>query len=320
MKDQFNNLLYKFKKKRFFHNITEKWQDIHTIVLFFVICFGALIWNLFSYTVIKYDFYNGLADRQQIGTFAVPVNRGTIYSSIEKDGENKASSYLATSINLYDLAIDPKDEIDKGKGKVEKTGNKEKLGEYLVNLVYDEICNNKVSTKCKDNLLKFLRVIDLEDFENTPEYVKKAIAGRIIPRINQKKVTNVLLGTNFTTDQITKIKALNIRGFYTQDSSIYVNPEEYTQTAENLSKASAVLGMTSNDLAKVTRKRDLRYVPIFNKLSINSSESLKQLIKDEKEAINKQILDKKDSIYSFFILTENPSRYYPENEVAAQVV
>jgi hypothetical protein len=78
--------------------------------------------------------------------------------------------------------------------------------------------------------------------------------------------------------------------------------------------------MTSNDLAKVTRKRDLRYVPIFNKLSINSSESLKQLIKDEKEAINKQILDKKDSIYSFFILTENPSRYYPENEVAAQVV
>lgn len=320
MKDQFNNLLYKIKKKRFFHNITEKWQDIHTIVLFFVICFWALIWNLFSYTVIKYDFYNWLADRQQIGTFAVPVNRWTIYSSIEKDWENKASSYLATSINLYDLAIDPKDEIDKWKWKVEKTWNKEKLWEYLVNLVYDEICNNKVSTKCKDNLLKFLRVIDLEDFENTPEYVKKAIAWRIIPRINQKKVTNVLLWTNFTTDQITKIKALNIRWFYTQDSSIYVNPEEYTQTAENLSKASAVLWMTSNDLAKVTRKRDLRYVPIFNKLSINSSESLKQLIKDEKEAINKQILDKKDSIYSFFILTENPSRYYPENEVAAQVV
>ena len=47
---------------------------------------------------------------------------------------------------------------------------------------------------------------------------------------------------------------------------------------------------------------------------------IQQLIKDEKEAINKQILDKKDSIYSFFILTENPSRYYPENEVAAQVV
>ena len=109
--------------------------------------------------------------------------------------------------------------------------------------------------------------------------LKKAIAWRIIPRINQKKVTNVLLWTNFTTDQITKIKALNIRWFYTQDSSIYVNPEEYTQTAENLSKASAVLWMTSNDLAKVTRKRDLRYVPIFNKLSINSSESLKQLIK-----------------------------------------
>jgi len=36
--------------------------------------------------------------------------------------------------------------------------------------------------------------------------------------------------------------------------------------------------------------------------------------------VNPQILDKKDSIYSFFILTENPSRYYPENEVAAQVV
>ncbi|PZM83270.1 hypothetical protein DLH72_03810 [Candidatus Gracilibacteria bacterium] len=315
MKEKFINLLTKIKKTRVFHNISEKWQDIHTIMLFFIFCFSLILWKLFSYTIFDYEFYNGLADKQQIGTFAVPVNRGIIYSSIERDGKNESSSYFATSINLYDLAIDPKEYMGK-----DKVGDKEKLGEFLIDIVYNEVCNNKVKSKCKDNLLKFLKVIDLEDFEHTPEYIKKAIGSRIIPRIMQTKVTSVLLSGEFSEEQINKVKALNVRGFYPRDKSIYVNPEEYVQTEENLAKLSAILGMTTEELSQTTRKRELRYVPIYNKISIDSSEKIKELIREEKDAIKKSILEPGKSIYRFFIMTENPSRYYPENDIASQII
>jgi hypothetical protein len=47
----------------------------------------------------------------------------------------------------------------------------------------------------------------------------------------------------------------------------------------------------------MAKKRDLRYVQIFNKISINSSENIKTLIKEEKEAIAKKVLDVENSIY-----------------------
>jgi len=58
MKEKFENLIYKIRRNKTFHNISGKWQNIHTIMLFFLFCFSALIWKLFSYTVIEYDFYN----------------------------------------------------------------------------------------------------------------------------------------------------------------------------------------------------------------------------------------------------------------------
>lgn len=307
MRNRFDN---RFKKFKFINKIREKWRDIHTVMFFFVFCFLIIIWKLFSYTVFNYQFYTALADKQQIWTFSVPVNRWIIYSSIERSNNVlEKSSFLATSINLYDLAIDPKVDWDK-----------KKLWEFLIDLIYDEICLNKTSEKCKNNLLKFLRVLDLEDFQNTQEYVKKAISDRIIPKIEQSKVTSVLLWSDFSDSQISNLKKLKIRGFYFRDNVIYVNPEEYTQTKENLELISNILIIDKEKLKNLTRKRDLRYVPILNRISVNSSEKIKDLIKEEKDAIKKSILAPEKSIQWYFILDINPSRYYPEWDVASQVI
>ena len=115
-------------------------------------------------------------------------------------------------------------------------------------------------------------------------------------------------------------QALNIRWFYINDNSIYVNPEEYTQTEENLAKVSSILLMTVEELKQMTKKRELRYMPIINKLSIDSSEKVKDTIREQNEAISKSILSEESSISRFFILTENPSRYYPENSVGSQII
>ncbi|MDR1987426.1 MAG: hypothetical protein LBQ24_01305 [Candidatus Peribacteria bacterium] len=45
--------------------------------------------------------------------------------------------------------------------------------------------------------------------------------------------------------------------------------------------------MDEEDLKNLTRKRDLRYVPIMNKLSIESSDYISNYITEEKDAISK---------------------------------
>jgi hypothetical protein len=45
--------------------------------------------------------------------------------------------------------------------------------------------------------------------------------------------------------------------------------------------------MTTEELKQITKKRELRYMPIINKLSIDSSEKVKDTIREQNEAISK---------------------------------
>jgi hypothetical protein len=48
-----------------------------------------------------------------------------------------------------------------------------------------------------------------------------------------------------------------------------------------------LIGTNAENLKELTKKRDLRYIPIINKLSIESSDYITNYIAEEKEAINK---------------------------------
>jgi cell division protein FtsI/penicillin-binding protein 2 len=103
-------------------------------------------------------------------------------------------------------------------------------------------------------------------------------------------------------------------------NTIYANPEEISSITDVSEKLSAVTPYSKEDLENLLKKRKLQYIPIINKVSIHISEYLKEFIKEESEAINKWILDINKSISNFFILTPEPNRFYPENEVASQVI
>jgi stage V sporulation protein D (sporulation-specific penicillin-binding protein) len=73
-------------------------------------------------------------------------------------------------------------------------------------------------------------------------------------------------------------------------------------------------------LRSLMKKRDLRYVPIINKLSIGVWEEMKKYLEDESIAIKKWILEESESIGNFIIFTPKPSRFYPEKSVWSQIV
>ncbi|MFK7780201.1 MAG: penicillin-binding protein 2 [Candidatus Gracilibacteria bacterium] len=296
------------KKKQFLNNkkiriFVKKINKGHVIVMFFVIFALTIIWKMFSYTVLDYTFYNKLADNQQIGKVIVPVTRGTIYSSGGRE------TVLGTSLNLYDVAIDP-----------QMKGDKTQLSYFLQDLIYKQICYLKSADECKNNLLKYLRVLEIEDYEHSEKFIKKLLLDKMQEKLRQANVTSVFLDRELNNEQISQVVNLGIAGIYPTGNYLYVNPEEISNVSLASEKLSPIIGYSNEDLEHLLRKRKLQYIPIINKVSIHVSEYLKEFLDDENEAIKKGILDVDKSISKFFILTPKPNRFYPENDVASQVI
>jgi hypothetical protein len=80
----------------------------------------------------------------------------------------------------------------------------------LIEIVYNELCKNKAVTDCRNNLSKYLRVLDVENFVNEETFIKSLIEDRIISRLMQTKVISVLIDKELLPETITQIKNLNI--------------------------------------------------------------------------------------------------------------
>ena len=297
------------KHKNYFYTIIyklNKYDRKNLIFIFFIIFCFFLIFELFFYTVFDYTFYKGLADKQQIWEVTVPVTRWTIYFKWDNP------TIVWTSLNLYDIAVDPTSVWDKLK-----------LSNFLTDIVYKELCDSEItdySTDCYDNILNFLRLIEIEDFINEKDYIKNLIFNRLKSKIYQKKVTSVYVDKDLNDNHINILKNSWISWLYITNNRLYINPEEISNTELVINFLNELLLIDKDKLQKLVIKRDLRYVPIINKISISVWEEIKKYLSDESITIKKWFLDQKNSIWRFIILTPMPHRYYPEKKVASQLV
>lgn len=283
--------------------IFNKYPREYYLLWMFAFIWFLIVIELFSFTILNHSYYQSLATRQQTSQTKTPINRWTIYSSNEK------WNVLAVWVDLNDLAIDPMVEW-----------NKEKLSDFLTDIVYNEICYTETSTECRKSLSKFLWVLEVPDFRMNESFLKWKIEEKVSERINRTKVTSVLLKDSLTNEQSFEIDKLNISWVYVNWTYLYVNPEEVVDDSFVASKLGAVIWWNIEDIKHSIRKRSLRYVIILNRLSIWTSEYIKQKITEEQQAISKWFIDKKDTIWSFLILSPNPNRFYPEWTMASNVL
>jgi len=295
-------LNYRLNKKSIYRLI-KNWNTGHIISLFFVLFAMTIIWKMFSYTVFDYSFYKRLADKQQIWKVIVPVTRWTIYSSWERE------TILWTSLNLYDVAVDP-----------QMLWDKDRLAFFITDLIYKEICYLQSKKECKNNLFKYLRVLDIDEFEYTEKFIKKLLLERMQKKLSQAYVTSVFLSKELNNEQMTSVINLWLEWIYPSWNYLYANPEEISNLSWVSQKLSTLIPYTREDLEHLLRKRKLQYIPVINKVSINVSEYLKEFLSEEDMAIEKWILNREKSISNFFILSPKPNRFYPENNVASQVI
>lgn len=298
MHKKYNNYIEDFLK------IFDKYPREYIMLAFFVIFSLFIISKVFSYTVLNHDYYKWLADKQQLWQIEIPVNRGTIYSST-----NWSETVLATSLSLYDLAIDP-----------EVVWDKNRLSIFLRDIVYKQICQLKTGDDCYDNMLKFLHVLEIENFQFNEDYIKELILKKVQEKLSKTKVTNVVVAEWLEQKDIDKLNTLKLPWVYVSWLNVYANPEEISDIKDTALKLNTILNYNLWDVEKLLVKRNIRYIPIINKLSITLSDEVEKYINEEKDAMKKRILDVEDSIGWFIILTWNPSRYYPEKSVASSVI
>lgn len=286
-----------------FFDIFDRYPREHFIIGFFGIFLFAILKATFSYTVMNYDFYEELAYKQQVGEVEIPVARGTIFSS------TGSGTVLSTSVDLNNLAIDPQIE-----------GDISKLWKYLTDVVYRELCFLKPADQCYDNMLKYLRKLEIVGFVNTESYIKELLENHIVWKISQKKVTSVLIADAVENEDATRLFSLKLPGVYVNNGNVYVNPEEILAREPTAQKLAEILWKNYDDVLYSIRQRDLRYVPIINKISLSLSDEIKERIAEESQAIKQWVLEQEESIGGFLIMTPYPQRIYPEGDVGAQIV
>jgi cell division protein FtsI/penicillin-binding protein 2 len=293
------------KQEKILNHILKKidnYPRYYYVFWFFIMCFFIIISSVFSYTVKNYDFYKQLADKQQIWESKNPSTRWTIFSS------TNSWTVLWTSVNLNDLAIDPTVKWDKTK-----------LASFLTNIVYKHTCYLKTDKICYDNILKFLKKLEIENFTTDEKYLKTLISESLKEKISRTSVTSILLTNDIDDSKLSLINSLWLKWVYSGENSLYVNPEEIDNIEFVSEKIYKLVWMDKYDLKEKLKKRELKYIPIINKMSIWLSEEIDTYIDWEKDAIKKW-LSENNSISNFFILDSNNKRYFPEDWLASQII
>jgi len=279
----------------------EKLPRLYFIYSFFAIFFWFILFELFSFTIINHNYYKKLADNQQISNIKRPIPRWNILTS--------DWWIVATSVMLDDLAIDPS--ID---------WNKNKLANILTDLIYNEICYLQTISDCKYNLWRFLKKTELNNFSMQESFLKDTIKNSILENVNREYLTSVLLVDNLTNQQSFDLEKFNLWWVYINWSYLYINPQEIKDIDFIANKINSILQSNIDDIKHSLRKRKIRYISIFNKLSISWSEKLKKIIKNEKNDFNNWIISKEEMFSNFIILNSNQQRFYPEWKFLSQVL
>ncbi len=143
-------------------------RRVYIGIFLFVLVFTVyIVINLFNISVLKSEYYRAKANNQQLDSFPVNANRGTIYDANGK--------ILAQSSTVWDVIINP--------GDIAKYNSKQT----------DAICK-KLSDICQVDYEKLRKACDKDENEEFLRYyvVKRKVDKTVVDEISKFKTENKL--------------------------------------------------------------------------------------------------------------------------------
>lgn len=346
----FSNFWWNFfgrkKKKRWliyqvWHISANPHLRIKFLLFFILVIFWIIISRLFYLQIIQWGYYSDLAFNQQYSRIELPARRWEIFASNSKTWEKQK---LATNISLDLVYIDPN-----------FINNKEKVAKELAEILFTaedyKNCKEDIRTCPRWSTVKFDEKITLQkkpiswtwdfmwndDVQNlkdtrSMEELKKDFADDILRKISKKYIDYLPLKYWASDKEIQQVKELWIFWLNVLEWSniIYIDPTEIDQ--EKISDYAKRIVKIFPDKKRsqielFLTKRRVQYVPLKRKISPELSEKIRNL----KEKSYQEFLENKKNNfknsnevkfywYKWVVLIKEHWRYYPEKNLASQVL
>jgi len=257
---------------------------------------GIIISRLFYLQIIRNDHYMAIAAREHYGYTELPARRGEIFIKDYASGEDIR---IATNITLDTLFADPT-----------LIKNPKLVADRIVPVIFaleNERTkdNNRIDTARK-------RAQTQEDLNKlkslTDEELYTSFHTSVLDKISQKVRPQILLSETLEEKVLEEIQKHGLNGLEVKDGKLYAYPNQITDREYLASFLSKYISLTPTRLEQILQGRN-RYVVLATKIAPEQSAQIKQIINDD------------DSKNFFGLgLNEEYYRFYPENELAAQVL
>ncbi|MDD2908622.1 MAG: penicillin-binding protein 2 [Candidatus Gracilibacteria bacterium] len=276
-----------------------------TKIIFTFFCFYSfvIIITAFKYSVLEFGYYSKLAEGQQTKIVKNSVNRGTIYSN------NDPIGVLASSTDLSDLAIDPTQE-----------GSKEKLHTFLTDIIFTELCTGNQLESCQENLFSFLRIQELETYNDDSNYIKNKISEEVKRKLDKRYIDFSIIKDKLSNEEKIKLALLGTESLIIDENTLYFDFSKNISKEDLIPKLANILNLTQENLKLILTQKEVRYIKFLSKLNLSTKDKIDARIENEKGALKKGLIDEKEGINKFLILEPHPTRFYPEKALGGQIL
>jgi stage V sporulation protein D (sporulation-specific penicillin-binding protein) len=293
------------------------------IAIGFVVVF-VIILRLFFLQVIKAGYYQQIAFEKNQGYTEIPARRGEILIQDRNADEPYALATNTTFKLVYadptliddplyvgktlaSLLFDLEEEQERDEERYENLIREyEKAFETLDEMEEPEDEENEEEEDTSINLEDLLSYTDLRLHSDEELYL--LFEQELVDTLSEKTRSVILLGDEFEPIVIEEVHDLHLTGVeMTENGALYAYPPQIYNKESAAKQLSEVLNVDQDKLESILEGRN-RYVIIKRKLPHEVSEAI-EILQDEEET-------------DFFgiRLQEEYYRYYPEGELAAQLL
>lgn len=153
--------------------------------------------------------------------------------------------------------------------------------------------------------------------------IKNKIREEIHKKISKEFIDSVIVKENLNKKEIDELAPLTTgaeSSFSIINNSLYVDPTKIEDKNSMTAKLMGILSLPKNELDFKLSNRTTRYIKILRKMGLSTRDMIDNRVQAEKVNIAQGRMLDSESIYHFFILEANPTRFYPEKNMGGQIV
>lgn len=258
---------------------------------------GIFAIRLIELQIFKHDFYQQIAAKEHYGYTELPARRGEIFIKDYASGEDIR---VATNITLDTLYADPT--IIQNKKLVA-----DRVAPMIFNLEEEKLADEKRIAEAQKKAQTQEEADKIKPY--TDEELYTNFYNKLLDSISQEIRQQILLSNDILPEAaIIEINNLGLPGFEIKEGKLTAYPPQIRDREEAASLISKYINITPTSLERILQGKN-RYVVLAKKIKSEISVEIKDLINN-------------DPGKNFFGLglTEEYYRFYPEKELAANVL